>query len=79
MDTVDRVAHALCDADGLDPEQLKKRGDAHLSGGGGRMPAFTEPSWDKYLQEARRFVAAHEALAVTGDRTGSDADHQASM
>jgi len=78
MDTLERVAQALCDADGVDPEQLKKRGDAHLSGGG-RMSAVTELTWDKYLQEARRFIAAHKALAVTGNSTGSDADHQASM
>ena len=30
MDTLERVAQALCDADGVDPEQLKKRGDAPL-------------------------------------------------
>ena len=78
MDTLERVAQALCDADGVDPEQLKKTGDTHLSGGG-RMSVITEPTWDKYLQEARRFIAAHAALAVTGDSTGSDADHQASM
>lgn len=78
MDTLERVAHALCKADGLDPEQLKRR-DAHLFGDGGGMPAQTEPTWDKYMHEARRFIAAHEALAGTGDNTGSEADHQASM
>ena len=36
------------------------------------MPAQTEPTWDKYMHEARRFIAAHEALAGTGDSTGSD-------
>ena len=67
-DRIDRVAHALCVADGQDPEagitigsEVVDEGD-----GGERYHEVTAPAWTTYASEARRMIAAVRAMGLLG-------------
>ncbi|MBB4369126.1 hypothetical protein GGD63_001914 [Bradyrhizobium sp. cir1] len=62
-DRIERVARAMCMADGKDPDRQEptgrmetvREGSAHV------LREATESAWRKYENEARRFVAALDA------------------
>ena len=62
---VNRVARALCVADGYDPEEM-----IYVTGGAVEVDGtdyhreIMAPAWHSYDAEARRFVAAMVALEV---------------
>lgn len=68
---VEKVARAMCAADGRFPDQLGlalEYPDADVSGGDvvvGKdgKPLALVPTWRQYVNLAHRFVAAHRALA----------------
>ncbi|MHC2399072.1 hypothetical protein ACVMGC_003616 [Bradyrhizobium barranii subsp. barranii] len=61
---VERVARAMCKADGKDPERQEptgrmetvREGSAHV------LREATESAWRKYEKEAQRFIAALDAV-----------------
>lgn len=63
MDRIEQVARAICAADGRDPDE-QMRTDP-IGEAGPERP----PQWHRYRDEARRIVAAFEALAgpITSD------------
>lgn len=58
MDRVEQVARAICAADGRNPDGAAEPGQA-----GGDAPE-RPPNWHRYRDEAKRIVAAFEALAA---------------
>jgi hypothetical protein len=64
---VERVARAICNAEGKNPDEMVPRGhmeNIHVRRGGARREA-TAPAWKSYEQEARRFLAAFDAARRT--------------
>jgi hypothetical protein len=62
---VERVARAMCAADGHDPDAEIESGQ-HETVRGGRslsQEPVRKPKWTEYEQEARRIVAAHGVLS----------------
>lgn len=65
-DRIERVARAMCKADGKDPERQEptgrmetvREGSAHV------LREATESTWRKYEKEAQRFVAALDAASA---------------
>ena len=65
---LERVARAICEADGLDPDARYETGKL-LPGEADKergKEAETRPNWVRFCRQARLFLAAHEAL--TGPR-----------
>ena len=61
-DRITHVAHALCVADGQDPDadhMLHALDETR-----GRLRETVVPRWTTYTEEARRFVAAARALGI---------------
>ena len=59
MDRVEQVARAICAADGKDPDERVRT--SHT----GEAEPERPPNWHRYRDEARRIVAAFEALTGT--------------
>ena len=59
------VARALCTAEGLDPNEIVSAGGAEpVAVDGSVVVAPTEqPQWQRFVKEARKFIAAHQAIA----------------
>lgn len=69
--TVERVARALCQADGKDPDatyQTRKMICVRLPNGFEQRPEEL-PNWTTNVEEARRFVAAFNAMNDRGGNT----------
>jgi hypothetical protein len=65
MDRVERVARAMCKADGTDPDLRIPTGRMEtvaLPSGGMERREQTKAAWQDYEREARRFVAAFDAV-----------------
>ncbi len=61
---IETVARALCKLDGLDPD-VKSAVPGSISIGTGILNHDEPtPRWHDYIAEARRFVAAHDALSA---------------
>jgi hypothetical protein len=69
MDRIERVARAMCEADGHKANETYESGgyETVKSGMSTTRQPKKDPLWTKYEAEARRFVAAHDALAGRGD------------
>ncbi len=64
-DPIARVAHALCVADGHDPEEAIHLGMDEVEAGGTTYSRdVLVPAWTSYAGEARRFVAAVRAMGL---------------
>jgi hypothetical protein len=66
-ETLERVARAMCQADGKDPDQRHPTGDVETvraAGGGSSQEDVTIPMWRRYLREARMHIAADQAIKV---------------
>lgn len=65
MDKLERVARALCKAHGKDPDGESGRGGLHVVTRGNLTAQEQKPwpNWRLHEQDARAFIAAHEALA----------------
>ena len=62
-DRINRVAHALCAADGHDPEEPIRVGSETIEADG--IEHYREVvalAWTTYTSEAKRFVAAMRAM-----------------
>ena len=65
MSDEDRIARALCVADGQDPEaEITVGTDVVEEGGGKRYYEATAPAWTSYAGEARRMIAAVRAMGL---------------
>lgn len=79
MDRLERVARAICEANGKDPDgdcgQGKWVTRTGRAGGAQYMSRQREamPNWRLFEAEARVFVAAHAALADEGVASDSGA------
>ena len=61
----DRIARALCVADGNDPEAMVAIGmDIVEEAGSERYSDVVAPAWTTYTGEARRFIAAAKAMGL---------------
>jgi hypothetical protein len=58
-DRVERVARAMCKADGKDPDEQMPTG--HVTVRAFVQEEATVSAWQKYEPEARRFIAALDA------------------
>ena len=64
-DPIMRVAHALCVADGHDPEEHVYLGSENIErDGDDHYREVMGPAWTSYVGEARRFVAAVRAMGL---------------
>ena len=63
---IDRVARALCAADGRDPEEMvSSHNNVDVGPGGTELHReIVLPAWTFYAAEARRFIAAARALGL---------------
>ena len=62
-DRIERVARALCAADGHDPEEPVYVGSETIEADGvEHYREVVAPAWTTYTGEARRFVAAMRAM-----------------
>jgi len=61
---IERVARALCEADGKDPDGKRQTGEREtMPRGSGFAMAYKEISnWQDYEDAARKFIAAFDAL-----------------
>ena len=60
---IERVARALCAADGHDPEERVYVGSETIgTDGADHYREVLAPAWTTYVGEARRFVAAMRAM-----------------
>lgn len=64
-DRIERVARALCAADGHDPEEPIHVGSETVEADGvEHYREVVAPTWTTYTSEARRFVAAMMAMGL---------------
>jgi hypothetical protein len=63
-ETLERVARAMCRADGSDPDEARPTGKrtAVRAAHGITDRALTEPMWKRYEQQARIHIAADHAI-----------------
>lgn len=64
-DRLERVARALCQVEGTDPDSPYQTGDMETVQPHPGMVTYqpvTAPSWKKYEKDARRFIAAYDVL-----------------
>jgi hypothetical protein len=67
MDGVERVARALCQADGKNPDEQVATGETEVLINSGPLherhtpQSVTQARWKTYKQEAQRFIAAFDA------------------
>ena len=73
MHKIERVARAMCQAKGLDPDTDSGKGPMEVVTSGSSMStSYTQqrrphPNWRLYEADATVFVAAHEALMLEAD------------
>lgn len=60
-ETIERVARAICCADGRDPDDLRAVYEDKPRGSGGRilLPVY-KSDWERYLKQARAAIEAIE-------------------
>ena len=64
-DRINRVAHALCAADGHDPEEPIRVGRETIEADGvEHYREVVAPAWTTYTSEAQRMVAAIRAMRL---------------
>lgn len=66
-DRIARMAHALCAADGQDPDEVVHLGADEVEVGGRTYSRdVLVPTWTTYVSEALRFVAAARTPGLMG-------------